>query len=353
MKMTSKERVMAAINHQQTDRVPITFDAEDIVYDELHKHLGTGTKEELFDALHVDTWMIMPKNFIYPESEEGKKEKIATWGFKMVVAEYSGGTYDELSESPLAGKDDISDINNYPWPDDNAMDYSHMPPEAKAHEDRAIITPFAGGPYFIASFIRGLEDLMIDFVARKDYAHRLIDETAERVIRFLEIMLDQHGKEIDVVYMDDDFCSQQGPLFSPDIFKEFIMPYMTRVVDITHKHNKKFLLHVCGAVRPFLPMIIDAGVDILEPIQTRAEGMGPVGLKKDFGKDLCFYGGVDLQQILCKGTVQEVTDEVKRLIDVLSIDGGYIIGPGHTYIQIDAPVENIIAMYDTAYTYRG
>ena len=129
-------------------------------------------------------------------------------------------------------------------------------------------------------------------------------------------------------------------------------PYLTQAVEKAHKHDKKFLLHVCGAVRPLLPMIIDAGVDVLEPIQIRAEGMEPEGLKRDFGKDLCFYGGIDLQRVLCRGTPQAVSDEVKRLIDVLGKDGGYIVGPGHTYIQIDAPMENIIAMYETAYEYR-
>ena len=98
-------------------------------------------------------------------------------------------------------------------------------------------------------------------------------------------------------------------------------------------------------------MAIDCGVDMLEPIQTRAAGMEPEGLKRDFGKDLCFYGGMDLQQVLCKGTPQEVADEARHLIDVLGKDGGYILGPGHTYIQIDAPLANILAMYDEAQRY--
>ena len=90
---------------------------------------------------------------------------------------------------------------------------------------------------------------------------------------------------------------------------------------------------------------------MLEPIQIRAEGMDPRGLKKDFGKNLCFYGGVDLQHILCRGTPQQVADEVTRLADILGRDGGYIMGPGHTYIQVDAPLENIMTMYETAHTY--
>ena len=161
-------------------------------------------------------------------------------------------------------------------------------------------------------------------------------------------MLESYGDGIDIVYMADDYCSQQGPLFSPTTFQETVVPYLSELVEIAHKHGRKFLLHCCGAVRPLLPMIIDAGVDMLEPIQIRAKGMEPAGLKKDFGRDLCFYGGVDLQQTLCKGTPRQVADEVKKLIEILGENGGYIIGPGHTYIQIDAPLENIMMMYDTA-----
>jgi uroporphyrinogen decarboxylase len=152
--------------------------------------------------------------------------------------------------------------------------------------------------------------------------------------------------------MADDYCSQLAPMFSPAHFAEFVVPYLRRVVELVHKHDKKFLLHVCGAVRPLLPQIIDCGVDMLEPIQTRATGMDPVALKREFGRDLCFYGGMDLQQTLCKGTPEQVADETRRLIDILGQDGGYIFGPGHTYIQVDAPLKNILTMYDTATRYR-
>lgn len=351
--IASKQRVMAAINHQVTDRVPITFDAEKEVYDALFKYLNINSKKSLFDRLNVDTWMILPGNFIYPLEEEEKIEKTTIWGYKTRTTAYSGGTYEELCYSPLAGKNEIQDIKDYKWPSADILDFSYFPQEAREHSDRAIIGVFTWGAYFISSFVRGMEDLMIDFAIRKSYAEYLIKTISERMFNFLEMMLDSFGDGLDIVFMADDYCSQQGPLFSPSTFNEFVMPYLRRVVEIVHKHNKKFLLHCCGAVRPLLPMIIDAGVDMLEPIQIRAEGMDPEGLKKDFGKYLCFYGGVDLQQILCNGTRQQVSEEVKRLIDILGKDGGYIIGPGHTYIQIDAPLINIITMYETAVTYKG
>ncbi len=350
--MTSKERVLAAVNHRESDRVPITFDAEMEVYINLFKSLGINTREELFDFLNVDTWMILPENFIYPKDQENLMTKTSIWGFRTKNTFYSGGSYDELSWSPLAGENDIDDIKKFPWPSDDALGFSGFPAEIDLYKQRAIIGVFTWGAYFIATHVRGIENLMLDFALNKKYAHYLIDTIADRSLFFLEKMLNEYGDGIDIVYMADDYCSQIGPFFSPDNFTEFVVPYLSKLVETVHKHDKKFLLHVCGAVRPLLPMIIDAGVDMLEPIQTRAQGMGPEGLKQDFGKDICFYGGMDLQHILCHGTEQQVAEEARFLIDVLGKDGGYIFGPGHTYIQVDAPLENILTMYKTAYSYR-
>jgi uroporphyrinogen decarboxylase len=335
--MTSKQRVLAAVNHQTTDRIPITFDAEDEVYAALYDYLKLKTKEALFDRLHVDTWMILPGNFMYPKSEEHKTEKISIWGYRVKVTAYSGGTYDELYFSPLAGKHEIADIRNHDWTGPQTLDFSHFQSEAQAHAGRAVIGVFTWGAYFIASFVRGMEELMMDFAMRSDYADYLIKTITEKILAALDALLEEHGEGIDIVYMADDYCSQRGPLFSPDMFKHYVQPYLKEVAARCHKHDKKFLLHCCGAVRPLLPMIIDAGVD-----------MDPAGLKRDFGEHLCFYGGVDLQQILPKGTPQQVADEVRRLTGILGEGGGYIIGPGHTYIQPDTPLPNILMMYETA-----
>ena len=319
--MTSKQRVLAAVDHKQADRTPITFDAEKEVYQALYEHFDASSKEALFEILNVDTWMMLPKGFD-PEPIEGSKQKQSIWGFRTTVAEYSGGTYDEICYNPLAGKDELEDIKKWRAPTEDQMDFSHFPAEAQAHQDKAVIGVFTHGAYFIGTYLRGMEDLMVDFALRNDYAQCLIEKISERILAYLDIMLESFGQGIDIVYMADDYCSQRGPLFSPADFREFVMPYLTGAVERVHKKNKKFLLHCCGAVRPLLPMIIEAGVDMLEPIQIRAEGMEPEGLKRDFGKDLCFYGGVDLQEILCKATPRQVSDEVKRLIDILGKDGG-------------------------------
>ncbi len=351
--MTSKERVLAAVAHRESDLTPITFDAEKEVYSALYERLGLKSKEALFDALHVDTWMILPESFICTPEESRKEQKNTPWGYQLRRVAYSGGSYDEVCLNPLAEKDSLADLKAHRWPTADHLDFTHFPQEARAHSDRAVIGVFTWGAYFIASYVRGLEHLLMDFAERPAYAETLIRTISEISLEALERMLTSYGEGIDIIYMADDYCSQQGPLFSPATFRQFVLPYLRKVVDATHKRRKKFLLHCCGAVRPLLPMIIEAGVDMLEPIQVRAEGMNPALLKRDFGKDLCFYGGVDLQQLLCRGTPQQVAAEVKNLIDCLGQDGGYVLGPGHTYIQVDAPLENILMMYETAATYRS
>jgi uroporphyrinogen decarboxylase len=351
--VTSKQRVLAAVEHRTTDRCPITFDAQPEVYATLHKHFGTRTRRELFDKLNCDTWMILPIGYTYSPEQEKLDRRTTIWGYQTIATEYSGGKYQELCRSPLAGKDQLADIDNYPWPTLAALDFAPFATQTRENADRAIIGAVCWGSYFIATFIRGMDNLMMDLALNLPYARHLIEKITSIGVTWLDELLARHGEGVDIVYMADDTCAQRGPMFSPELFRELVVPYMKLYVDRVHKAGKRFLLHTCGSVRKFLPMIIESGVDMLEPIQIRAEGMDPAGLKRDFGKDICFYGGLDLQRVLCQGTPQTVADEVKRLIDILGDGGGYILGPGHTYIQPDAPLANILAMYETAASYHG
>jgi len=348
---TSKQRVSSAVNHRAPDRTPLTFDAQPEVYDALYKHLGLETKEQLFDRLHVDTWIVGPQRPAPPPDAQGQERGGSIWGYRTRMVRYEGGEYPELVYSPLAGKDDLADIRRHRWPAADALDFSRVADEIAAHRDRAIIGVFTWGAYFVATYLRGTENLMLDFGLRRQYAETLINTIAERSLALLDRLLEAGGQGLDIVYMADDYCSQLAPMFSPADFRQFVMPYLAQVAARVHAAGKKFLLHCCGAVRPLMPMLIEAGVDMLEPIQTRAAGMDPAGLKRDFGRHICFYGGVDLQETL-RGPRQGVVDEVRRLIDLLGQGGGYILGPGHTYIQVDAPLENILAMYDAAYAHR-
>ena len=133
------------------------------------------------------------------------------------------------------------------------------------------------------------------------------------------------------------------------MFDNFVAPRLQKMINLAHENNIFFLLHSCGDIRTIIPRFIDLGVDILDPIQP--ESMDPIKIKKEFGDYICLRGGISEQNILTHGSVQDVIDETKRIIDNLAPGGGYILAPGHPVLQDDVPVENIIAMYETAFEY--
>ncbi len=348
--MTSRERVLTAVNHRLPDRVPITFDAEPPVKAALSRHFGTATKDELWDALHVDTWFVSPSRKVDLRKKLSDSLSEDMWGIHWRTVSYGEGTYTDPVHSPLRGDLSIADIERHPWPTRDVNDFSVVREKSAAQPDRAIVGTCGLGVFFVASFVRGMDDLLMDLIAEPDRARAVIEKIHPWVLHQVKELMRAAGDVLDVFYIADDFCMQQAPMMPPAVFETFFLPYIREIADLVHEHDCKFLFHCCGAVRPLLPMLIDAGIDILEPIQTRAAGMEVEGLKRDFGDRLAFYGSIDLQDVLCKGRPDTVRDEVRKNMRVLGDGGGFIVGPGHTYIQPDAPLENILAMYETAYT---
>ena len=156
---------------------------------------------------------------------------------------------------------------------------------------------------------------------------------------------------IDVTQVTDDLGTQNGPMISPRTFREFYRPHMQRFIDLAHSFGIEVFHHDDGAIRAFIPDLVEMGIDILNPMQWTCPGMELEGLKRDFGGDLCFHGGIDNQRILPFGTPDEVRAEVRHNIDALASDRtGYILAPCHN-IQPITPVENIVTMYDEAWKY--
>ncbi len=350
--MNGRERVLTAIDHREPDRVPITFDAQPEVYDLLCAHFGISGREQLWDALSVDTWLVGPvvNDPREKELENGLFQN--RWGYRLKKQPYEvhgkTGYYDEIVYHPLSGIDHAHEMDKHDWPDPSLLDFTHLNELRKSQPDRAIIAHITHGGYFNATFLRGMEQFLVDLALDPMLTRGLVERTSAYLIEALDKLLEQAPDGFDIFYVADDYCMSSGPLFSPDVFRIMVKPYLRAIAERVHAHGKKFLLHVCGSVRLLLPEIIDSGVDILEPVQRRSHGMDLAGLKREFGKDLTFYGSVDLVQTLNKGSVAEVNDEVRRNIEILGPDGGFILGPGHTYIQIDAPLENILAMYESA-----
>jgi len=347
--MTSRERVLTAVEHREGDRVPITFDCEKEVLAVLKEHFKVPDAEGVWRSLHVDTRLVSADHS-HPNIGT-RPGGISTnfWGVGSKDVEYSFGTMYDIVYHPLAGMTTVEEINAYAWPTADELSFETLRAARKLNPDKAIIAYIGHGGYFTGTELKGMEEFLMDLGSNPALAHRVIDHIMDYTRPAVERLCREAGDAFDIYYIADDFCTALGPLVSPPMFREFIKPYLKTLADICHRSGKKFLLHTCGSVRTFLPEIIDAGVDILEPIQTSAAGMEAEGLKRDFGKDITFYGSIDLINVLSKGSPEDVRSEVLKNFRILGKGGGFIVGPGHTYIQPDTPLENILTMYETAY----
>jgi uroporphyrinogen decarboxylase len=346
--MTSRERVLCAIAHRAPDRVPITFDAEPEVIQMLQQHFGVNTRDGVWNALHADTRLVGVDHHYHHIRQEGKVA-YDFWGIGSTPQAYSGGTYNEYTHFPLAQRSTIAEVEAYDWPTPDEFTLESLRAARAANPGKAIIAHITHGAYFKATHMRGMENFMMDLGLEPEFAAAVMGRIRGYLVPAVERLCREGGDAFDIFYMADDFCSADGPIISPDVFRAQIQPYLREIAQIVHRHDKKFLLHVCGAVRPLLPLIIEAGVDLLEPIQTSAAGMAVEGLKRDFGDKIAFYGSIDLIRVLSRGTPEQVRQEVLKNFRVLGKNGGFIVGPGHTYIQPDCPLANILMMYETAY----
>jgi len=346
--MNSRDRVLSAIAHCSPDRVPITFDAEKEVIAELMRHFGVGTRDAVWDALHVDTRLVGADHHYHHIREEGPVS-YDFWGIGSKEQAYSGGSYSEYCHYPLAGMETVAEIDGYDWPTADELSFETLRAVKAANPDRAIIAHITHAPFFKATHIRGMDTFMEDLGARPEIAEAILRRISGYLMPAIERLCREAGDSFDIFYIADDTCTALGPLMSPAMYRRLIKPHIARIAGIVHAHGKKLLLHTCGAVRTLLPDVIDAGVDLLEPIQTSAKGMEVEGLKRDFGAKMAFYGSIDLITVLSKGTPEQVREEVRKNFRILGTDGGFIVGPGHTYIQPDVPLANILAMYETAY----
>ncbi|MEM2885644.1 MAG: uroporphyrinogen decarboxylase family protein, partial [Thermoproteota archaeon] len=205
--------------------------------------------------------------------------------------------------------------------------------------------------FFQHNKLRGLEKSLVDPLARPEFTRHLLDRIADFLYGQHLRMFEACDGLIDVTQVTDDFGTQVGPMISLEVFREFYKPHMRRFVDLAHGFGIKVFHHDDGAIRPFIPDLVEVGIDVLNPLQHNCPGMELEGLKRDFGSELCFHGGVDNQRVLAFGTPEEVREEVRRCIDALACDGtGYVLAPCHN-IQALTPVESIVAMYDEAQKY--
>ncbi len=373
--MTGRERVMAALRHQETDRVPIDFGGTNstgiyfTAYDRLKEFLGLEHEtvigrrmtrsvvihESVLRRFDVDTRILGLGAFEGAGHQREIDEDTYADEFGAVWRKSGDGPYLNVDGPFYDERGTLGDLEAYVWPDpDDPGYYRDLRQRAQAlrqETDYAIILAVPTGIVHMAQWLRGYETWLLDLYKNRDFACRLIERITDWWVRVVENALDATGELIDVTSFGDDLGTQQSTLFDPKIYRELVKPHHARMfATLKTGTDAKALLHSCGAVSALFDDFIEIGIDAVNPVQVRAKGMEPERLKADYGDRLSFWGAIDTQRVLPFGTPEEVRAEVRRVSDILGRGGGYVLNSVHN-IQADVPPENIVAMFDEARAY--
>jgi uroporphyrinogen decarboxylase len=346
--MTPRERWLAVLQRKEPDRLPMDYWATKEATQRLLKHLGCANVLQMYNRLHIDRVFSVRPKYIGPRLKPGYD----IYGRRHRKISYSGGAgaYRECVYHPLAQYTTIEEIEcNYAWPTADSFDYSEIPRQARSRARY----PLQGGgsePFLIYKDLRGMEQAYMDLALNPELVHYCLDKLFDFCYENTRRIYEQIPGQITLSYIAEDFGGQETLLFSAAMIREFFIPRMKRMIDLAHEAGVYAFFHSDGSIRPILPDMIAAGIDVLNPIQWRCAGMERAALKHDFGDQVLFHGAMDNQQTLPFGSVNDVRQEVIDNIEILGKGGGYILAPCHN-IQVVSPPENIVAMYETGYAY--
>jgi uroporphyrinogen decarboxylase len=374
--MTPRERVREVLAHQEPDCVPVCVGGtggkvSELQMERLKQHFGIRGETEpvlagpqlmrldnrVLDALETDVryvYMRPPKGFRSREAPDGGW--YYDWG--LIYREHPESGMYEYVNRPLENAD-VSDLDSFDWPDPfDQSRWSGLREETQQlyEQTNYALVPYRpkyNGLFEMCQTLRGTEKMLMDLVLNPGFAEALFWKVLEVLKNFYITQLDAVGDFIEWVEVGDDLGAQNAPLISPKMYRSLLKPIHADLIRSikSHPSGPRVMYHTCGAIRPFIPDLIEIGVDILNPIQVSAKDMIPADLKADFGSQLCFLGGVDAQQTLRFGKPEQVDTEVRQRIQELGQGGGYILAPSHN-IGDDVPFENVLAFFDAARKYK-
>jgi len=379
--VNSRERVARALNHEEPDRVPIDLGATIVTsiarepYLELRRRLGMPREalamldyvqqlpyldEALLRRFDVDFRMVQLPSATAPGVEvfeEGEYYAfVDRWGSKLHMPKSSGYYFDWV-DFPIK-EPTLEALDGYRWPEPDSpvlnRELGALARGLYETTDFALVgsAVIGGGIFEQPARTMGLENFFMALASDPAFADRMMGRITDIYIESCDRYLDEVGKYIQVFTYWDDVAGQDGWLVDPAFYRRYVKPKQRRLVEaIKRKTQAKLFYHSCGATRELIPDLIEIGFDILNPVQVSARGMDTRELKRDFGRDIVFWGGgVDTQRVLPFGTPEEVSDEVKRRIDDLAPGGGFVFAAVHN-IQAKVPPANIVAAFDTALAY--
>ncbi len=393
--MTPRERILTALQHKEPDRVPVDLGSTEssgimgIAYNRLKERLGIDGPTQIYDlaqmiakvdfpvveavgsdavALLIEPrqwkpWTLqdgsaaeIPAKANLKKLDNGQMVQLSDDGTVVARCPESGLYFDNVF-FPLEDAQTVEDIDNgmeflksFDWPACNDEDFDDLRAKAKKLHDEtdyAIVANLWVHLFMAGQFIRGYENFMMDLMINKPLAHRYFERQIKAYLPRIDKYLEAVGEYVQIIQVNDDLGSQNGPLLSPDLYREMVKPYHKQLWQyIKEKSGKPILLHSCGSVYDLIPDIIEMGVDALNPIQVSAANMDSAKLKAEFGKDIVFWGGgCDTQHVLSSGAPDDVRQEVRHRVDDLAPGGGFVFCQVHN-IQANVPVENILAMYE-------
>ncbi|NIA08000.1 MAG: methyltransferase [Actinobacteria bacterium] len=399
--MTHRERIIAALQHKEPDRIPVDLGANEstgimaVAYNRLQKHLGIAGRTQIYDPLcmvckvelsvldaigaDVTGLYIEPARWKPWKLPDGSNAEIPA-GFNtrtldngdmvqmdengnVLSRSPAGGLYFDPVGHPLENARTLDEIDagqpffeNFDWADYFDEGFKAMADRARklhSETDYAVFGNMYLHVFAAGQALRGFENFMMDLMVDKPLAHRLLGRLLDTYLPRVDEYLEAVGKYVDIVGVNDDLGTQKGAQISPELYREMIKPYQKRLWQyIKEKSGKPLMLHSCGSIYEIIPDLIEMGVDALNPIQVSAANMDTKKLKAEFRNDLTFWGGgCDTQMVLARGTPDDVRQEVRRRVDDLAPGGGFVFCQVHN-IQADVPVENILAMYEELGTLR-
>jgi len=404
--MNSRERVLTTLNHREPDRVPIDLSGHRssgiaaIAYGRLRKHLGLPEKpvrvydlvqqlavvdEDVLARFGIDT-IELGRAFAHEEADwadwelpDGSPCKVPAWSIperaagrwvlrsktgRIIAHMPDGALYFEQTFYPFAeGETDFSTITSAfdqsmwhavaapPGPlvsgPGGPVRYAEGARRLRESTDRAILALFGGNLLETGQMLFRNDNFLMMLAAEPSRAHDFLEKLVEVHMASLERFLSEVGPYIDIIVFGDDLGMQTGPQISPRTYREFFKPRHARMWKRAKELAKvKVMLHCCGGVRELLPDLIDAGLDAINPVQVSCRGMDAAALKRDFGRDMVFWGGgADTQSMLPQGAPSQVADHVQRLIEIWKPGGGFVFQQVHN-IMANVPPQNVVAMFE-------
>ncbi|MCK4785100.1 MAG: hypothetical protein KAV87_15225 [Desulfobacteraceae bacterium] len=350
--MNSKERVLAAFEHVEGDRVPAWLGASSEFRELARHHLGLDDDESLSVHLGDDFRRVFAK-YAGPEHAGPffNLQPGATYRTPFGVERHGYG-YGVPLNRPFVNAT-LAEVHEYPWPNPEWMDVSHIRTEALQYDGQYAILGGDWSPFWhdAIDFLT-MENLYYKMFDDPEFVDALMKHFVDYYAGVSQRIFDAAGDVIDIFFIGNDFGARNGPLLGEELFRRFILPHLKRLIDLGHDYGLKVVLHCCGGFAPLIPAMIEVGLDGLQALQPFCRGMEPARLKTDFGDKIVLIGCIDTQKLI-EGTPDLVRAETHKILKIMKPGGGYIASASHDYLLPETSVENVIAMFDTVREFGG